>query len=153
MPRARLTAGALLILVAPGAAGCATESTPAPAQTPPARVQHVPGDAEDRVVLSAAAARRLGIRTAPVRAIRVSPEHGGRAVSRLAVPYAAVVYDPEGGTFTYTNPRRLVYVRHRIVVDDIEGNLAHLRQGPPAGTAVVTVGAGELLGVEEGVQE
>jgi hypothetical protein len=88
-----------------------------------------------------------------VRTVSVTPERGGPAVPTPAISYAAVVYDPDGGTFTYTNPRPLVYVRHKIVVDDIEDDLAYLRRGPPVGTRVVTVGAGELLGVEEGVQE
>ena len=51
------------------------------------------------------------------------------------VPDAAVVYDPEGQTFTYSSPKPLTYVRHDITVDHIDGTKAVLKKGPPAGTA------------------
>jgi hypothetical protein len=38
------------------------------------------------------------------------------------------------------------------VVDRFKGGTAILKSGPPKGTRVVTVGADEILGVEEGVQ-
>jgi hypothetical protein len=93
-----------------------------------------------RVVLTEDAAKRLDIRTAPVR------NDGGRTV----IPYAAVLYDPTGETWTYTNPEHLVFVRKDISVRRIEGNRAFLRAGPSVGTPVVTVGATELWGVEYG---
>ena len=71
---------------------------------------------------------------------------------RSIVPYASVMYDLQGNTWTYTNPEPLVYVRHPITVEYIDGDLAVLLDGPPAGTAVVTVGAAELFGVESGVE-
>jgi hypothetical protein len=43
-----------------------------------------------------------------------------------------------------------VFVRHDIRVDEIEGSRAVLGDGPGAGTAVVTVGAPELWGIEYG---
>jgi hypothetical protein len=93
-----------------------------------------------RVVLSEDAAKRLDIQTAPVR------NDGGLTV----IPYAAVLYDPTGETWTYTNPEHLVFVRKDISVRRIEGNRAFLRAGPSVGTPVVTVGATELWGVEYG---
>jgi hypothetical protein len=53
----------------------------------------------------------------------------------------------------YTNPEPLVFVRHAIVIDYIEGDLAILSEGPDAETAVVTVGAAELYGAETGVSK
>jgi hypothetical protein len=48
----------------------------------------------------------------------------------------------------------LTFIRHDIDVQRIEGNRAILTTGPPVGTAVVTVGATELWGVEYGgIQE
>ena len=47
-----------------------------------------------------------------------------------------------------TNPEPLVFVRHRINVDFVEGDQAALLDGPPTGTSVVTVGAVELYGSE-----
>ena len=59
--------------------------------------------------------------------------------------------DLNGETWTYTNPEPLVFVRHRVTVEYISGDLAVLLDGPPAGTSVVTVGAAELFGAELGV--
>ena len=70
---------------------------------------------------------------------------------RLVVPYSAVVYDPQGQTWTYTNPEPLVFTRHQISIEYIEGDEAILSDGPPAGTKVVTVGSAELSGFENGV--
>ena len=67
---------------------------------------------------------------------------------RRVIPYAAVLYDTEGNTWTYTSPAPLVFVRHRIVVDYIDGELAVLSEGPPTGSAVVMAGAQELYGSE-----
>ena len=70
---------------------------------------------------------------------------------RKIVPYSAVIYGLQGDIWAYTNPEPLVFVRHLVTVDYIEGDTAVLLDGPPAGTAVVTVGAAELFGVELGV--
>jgi hypothetical protein len=56
-----------------------------------------------------------------------------------------------GAAWVYTAPEPLVYVRHPIVVDYVEGDRAVLSKGPPPGTAVVTVGVAELYGIEVGV--
>jgi hypothetical protein len=69
------------------------------------------------------------------------------------VPVPALVYDPEGSSWVYTNPAPLTYIRAAVVVDHVEGDNAILRTGPPLGTAVVSVGAQELLGAEYGVGE
>jgi hypothetical protein len=68
------------------------------------------------------------------------------------VPYAAVIYDPEGKTWVYTEPKPLTFVRAPVSVAYIDGDLAVLSEGGPAdGTAVVTVGVPELYGTELGV--
>ena len=61
-----------------------------------------------------------------------------------------MLYDPDGGTWTYTSPNPLVYQRADIRVARIEGVSAVLTRGPPAGTRVVTAGATEIWGVEYG---
>ena len=108
----------------------------------PAKVEPVGGTDLNRVILSAEAAKRLDIQTAPVRS-----EGSG---TEMVIPYAAVLYDPNGETWTYTNPEPLTFVRQDIKVDHIEGDLAVLLEGPPSGSAVVTVGATELWGIEYG---
>ena len=114
-----------------------------------ASVETIEGTDVARVTLSADAARRLDIQTAPVR--EVGGASGGDP--RTAIPYAAVLYDPNGDTWTYTNPEPLVFVRSAIRVDHINGETAVLSSGPSPGTAVVIVGASELLGTEYRVGE
>ena len=72
---------------------------------------------------------------------------------QLTIPYAAVFYDPSGHTWTYVATEPLVFVRKTITVVSIQGETAYLSAGPPAGTAVVTVGVSALYGSEVGVEE
>jgi hypothetical protein len=109
----------------------------------PASVEPVEGTSLSRVTLSADAAHRLDVQTAPVSKFRGSG--GGK---QIVIPYSAVIYDPQGDTWTYTSPEHLVFVRSAIRVDRIDGSKAILFSGPSPGTEVVTVGAPELLGVE-----
>jgi hypothetical protein len=144
---------AVLLLACVLASSCAKPSTfdnQAATDEGPAKVEQVTGTDLVRVVLTAQAARRLGIETARVRTLRPAR---GRDTLRTVIPYAAVLYDPDGQATTYTNPRPLVFVRRHIRVDHISGDLAVLKNGPPAGAAVVTVGSAELLGTESGVEE
>jgi hypothetical protein len=107
-----------------------------------AAVEQVKGTDLMRVKLTAEAARLLGVRTERVRS-----EGAG---SRTVIPYDAVLYDADGGTWTYTSPNPLVYQRADIRVARIDGVSAILTRGPPAGTRVVTAGATEIWGVEYG---
>jgi hypothetical protein len=91
-----------------------------------------------RVTFTEEAAERIGLETARVE------RHG----KRRAVPYAALLYDPEGGTYVYTSPRRLRFLRAPVEVVGIDGNVVVLSEGPPAGTEVVTAGAAEVYGTE-----
>jgi hypothetical protein len=67
------------------------------------------------------------------------------------VPYAALLYDANGKTWVFTNPKPLVFVRAPVTINRITGDKVVLSAGPPVGTLVVTVGAEELLGTEYGV--
>ena len=75
----------------------------------------------------------------------------GDGERRKIIPYAAVLYDAKGQTWVYTNPEQLVFTRQPIHIDTIMGDEAFLVDGPPVGTAVVTVGGAELYGTEFGV--
>jgi multidrug efflux pump subunit AcrA (membrane-fusion protein) len=92
--------------------------------------------------LTAEAARLLGVRTERVRS--------EGAAGHTVIPHDAVLYDADGGTWTYTSPNPLVYQRADIRVARIDGVSAILTRGPPAGTRVVTAGATEIWGVEYG---
>jgi hypothetical protein len=101
----------------------------------------------NRLTLDPRAADRIGVKT---EKLGVLVRFGGES-QRTTVPYSAVLYNPDGATYVYTNPEPLVFVRHPITVDYVEGNLAVLAAGPPRGTSVVTVGVAELQGMEFGV--
>jgi hypothetical protein len=83
-------------------------------------------------------AKRTGLRTEAV-------ERTGR---RVSVPYAALLYDPEGKTYVYTSPKELHYVRAEVRVARVESGRVVLARGPPTGTRVVTTGAAEVYGTE-----
>lgn len=106
-----------------------------------ASVERLEGTDRGRVTLTAREVERLDIQTAVVRAGVESPP-------RTVVPYSAVLYDAQGDTWVYTNADPLVFLRHLISVDHIDGDLAVLSAGPPPGSVVVTVGADLLFGAE-----
>ena len=114
---------------------------------PTVRLEPVAGSEVSRVILSQRAAERLGIKTVPAF------EHRTGARTNIVIPYAALLYDENGRTWTFTNPAPGTFVRQPVTVDRIFGDLALLSDGPPEGVMVVTVGAAELLGAELGVGE
>jgi hypothetical protein len=93
------------------------------------------------LTLSEKAAERLGVETAAVAG----------SGSKLTIPYAAIVYDAEGATWTYVASQPLTYVRAQVMVEKVDGDVVLISSGPPAGTQVVTTGAAELYGAEIGV--
>jgi len=132
-----LSVAGLVIGAAAILAGCATA---APAEAPPALIKPVAGSQIPQLQLTARAVQRLGIQTQPVQP--------GTAAAQEDIPYSAVVYDTDGSTWTYVNTAATTYERKPITVTRIDGEVALLSAGPPAGTPVVTVGAAELLGTE-----
>jgi hypothetical protein len=110
---------------------------------PPAHTERVKGTNIVRVVMTASAVRRIGVRTMPVA-------RDGAAAGHTLIPAEAVLYDPDGATWAYTRPKLDVFQRVDIDVAGIDGRSAVLVRGPPVGTAVVTVGATEIWGVEYG---
>jgi hypothetical protein len=126
-------------------AACGTP--PPPVASKPADVIPIAGTELNKVVLTADAALRIGIKTAPVE-LRGS----GTTAARLTVPLSAVVYDPNGVTWVYTQVDTLTYVRERVTIAGVEGEDAVLGAGPTPGVKVVIVGAAELLGSEYGVE-
>jgi len=119
--------------------GCSPATTSAPKE----EAIHLEEQASGlkQLTLSARAAERLGVETAPVAG----------SGSLLTVPYAAVIYDAQGDTWSYVNAEPLVFLRAQITVDEIDGDTAVLSAGPAVGTSVVTTGAAELYGAEIGV--
>jgi predicted small lipoprotein YifL len=137
---------AVMLLASLGLAACGKSGSQSePAE--PAKVEQVKGSNLTRIVLTPKAVQRVGIETSTVQARTTT------GTAKTVIPYAAVLYDASGATFTYTSPAPRVYVRRPITVASIDGREALLKNGPAAGTTVVTVGAAELLGAEYGVEE
>jgi hypothetical protein len=138
---ARRLALLLLLPVAFAASGCGGSSSDEESPSP-AVVEHVKGSNAEQVRLTAEAARRIGVRTAVVRRAGTG--------SDLVIPYAALLYDPDGNTWAYTSPKPLVFQRQNVKVARIDGNTVLLVKGPRPGARVVTEGATEIWGVEYG---
>lgn len=68
----------------------------------------------------------------------------------LTVPWGAVVYDVQGGSWVYTQVAPRTYKRERVLVRFVQDETAVLATGPTTGTAVVSQGAQELFGTETG---
>jgi hypothetical protein len=109
----------------------------------PSSVHPVNGSEIEQVRFTAEAARRAGVQLASVSTR--AGEH--------VIPYAALIYDDEGETFTYVSPKPLEYLRTPVDVDRITGDRVLLAHGPPVGTRVVTVGAAEVYSAEFGVED
>jgi hypothetical protein len=107
----------------------------------PVTVEHIDGSELSRLTLEPRAAERLAIETAET----------ARAKGMLAVPAGAVLVDPEGRFWVYTNPEPLVYVREQIRIHHEDADEAFLTDGPAPGTPVVITGAAELYGAEFGI--
>jgi hypothetical protein len=123
--------------------GCAATETSESEGDPAATVEEVPGSDAPKITLTAEGARRLQVRTASVAA--------AAAGTGVQVPHAAVVYDTHGAAWVYTTPSANVFVRSKVTIAGISGDVATLSVGPTAGTQVVTVGTAELLGAEAGL--
>ena len=97
------------------------------------------------VVLTPLGAQRIALRTGHALA---GP--GGQ----LTVPYDALVYEPSGEPAVYVATRSLTFTRYLVPVTSIAGQTVYLKPGSlPVNAIVVTQGAEELLGVQNGVGE
>lgn len=145
-PRTRVRRAVLVVAWLPFLAcgrNQATEESTARA----VKVEPIAGDDVNRLILTEQAAERLDIQTVGVRKSVVN------GTLRKVIPYAAILYDAEGQAWTYTNPEPLTFVRARVTVESVTGDLAVLSTGPNVGETVVTVGAAELYGSEEEFEE
>jgi hypothetical protein len=120
----------------------AVADSPAPAKPESQATVKPIGFGISRITLLPRAASRLDIKTAEIR-----EDPSGRKVT----PYASIIYDLDGDAWVYTVSAPLTFVRQEVVVELIKGDDAYLKEGPPAGTQVVTVGVPELYGTEVGV--
>ena len=147
-------------------AGCGSSSS---GSNPPASGQLVgaTGTSPGHIILSQLGAQRIGLATTSVQGVPVGKPtvtttivHGVKHTTTTPapkpadssiIPYSAVIYDPSGKTYAFTQTAPLTYTEVPITVDKIVGNSVYLSVGPKAGLKVVTVGAEELYGVQTGV--
>ena len=141
--RAALARAVAAMALAATAAGCSSSSG---SGAPPAQTAQLEKTSHGTsVVLTPLGARRIALRTGHARA---AP--GGE----VAVPYDALVYEPAGEPAVYVATGPLTYTRYLVHVTVIAGQNVFLKPGRlPAGATVVTQGAEELLGVQNGVGE
>jgi len=130
----------LIIIAAAALAGCGRTS--APAATPPPAHVRVGHHGTVSVVLTPQGAQRAGLQTA----VAASAARGRQAV----VPYSALLYQPDGSSVIYKVTGPLTYTLVPVAVASVQGRQVYLT-GLAPGTAVVTVGGEELLGVQDGV--
>lgn len=104
----------------------------------PAEVKKIEGSDLSEVHLTERAIQRLDVKTDQVR------EQGAKKV----VPYSSLIYDVNGQTWVYTSPQPRTFVRSKVDVDYIKGDMAFLNDGPPTGTLVASVAVAELYGTE-----
>ncbi|HEX2090360.1 MAG TPA: hypothetical protein VHI54_10610 [Actinomycetota bacterium] len=104
----------------------------------PVRLEEIPGTEFERVILTQQAVERTGIETTVVK----------KKGKHLIVPHSAILFDPEGKVWVYTNPEPRTYVRHEVELVTETGEAAILSEGPSPGTRIVTIGVPELYGAE-----
>jgi len=139
--RAALACAAAAALAAT-AAGCSSSGSEA---SPPPTAQLEKTSHGVSVVLTPLGAQRIALRTG-----QATDAPGGQ----VAVPYGALVYEPSGDPAVYVATGTLTYTRYLVPVTVIAGQMVYLKPGIlPAGATVVTQGAEELLGVQNGVGE
>lgn len=145
-----VAAGAVVVLAIAGVLLFRGGGTPESAsEAPHATVDRADGSDRSRVTLAAKASERLGIRTAAIRP--ADPSVVKQTPAMTMIPYSALLYSADGKTFVYTSPEPLTFVREPVTVDTIDNDVVMLSASPAPGTAVVTVGATELYGLETGV--
>jgi len=136
----RVICAAATIAVAGVMTAC-TNAEGAATDDEPIVVEEVPDTGLSLLTLSARAAERLDIQTATIEA----------ASEGFVVPSAAVIIDPDGVYWVYTNPDPLVFIRREIRPVTERAQRAFFEDGPAIGTRVVTVGVPELYGAEFGI--
>lgn len=135
-----ILAGAMVALVP--LAACSGDDSRVTHKEYPAHVEPIDGSELSRVILTAKAIQRIDLQTTPLGEEQLN---GSR---HKVVPYSSLLYDPQGRTWIYISPQPRTFVRFQVDVDRIEGDRVFLRDGPPLGTVVASVGVAELYGAE-----
>ena len=134
----------LIVAAGLGLTACQTSASGSEAEdaiAAAASVEEDPDGGPARLSLTPEALERLRLETTPVQG----------SAGALTVPYAAVIYDADGATWTFVELEEGSFQRQAITITSVDGDAVVLSSGPPPGTEVVTVAAAELVGVEAGI--
>lgn len=136
----RICAAVVVVAASVPLSGCSEVESAEEHGYEPSAIEEIKGseDGLHTVTFTPEGAARTDLKTAAVR----------KAGRHTAIPYASVIYTEDGGTWAYTSPKPLTFVRAAINIARVEGDVAMLTKGPPVGTKVVTTGAGEVYGTE-----
>lgn len=141
--RAALCAGGVLAAAAL-LSGCTGSAAAEEAQEPYELSTTDDGEGT-RIHLEHDAVEQLGISTTVLAA--------GAVRGLQILPYAALLYGPDGATYVYTSPADDTFDRFPVTVHHVEGSTVYLSEGPAEGTPVVTQGGAELTGMEFGLED
>ena len=118
-------------------------------------------------MLSALGAQRIGLQTTVAQAVPTPPPivtttivHGVKTTTStpapkpaaaVIIPYSAVIYDPSGKTYAFTNTAPLTFIEVPITVDHISGNSVYLATRPEGrGEGRLGRGGGALRRADRG---
>ena len=137
----RWQALAIAALMPLTAAACSKVAASESSYEDPATLTEVEGSDLMQVTFTDRAVERIGIETQ----VLVDGPDG------KVIPYSALLYDPDGTNWVFTQIKPGTFLRVPISVVTVRGEEVILSDGPAAGTEVVSVGVSELYGAEHGL--
>ncbi len=117
----------------------------------PGAVAKAAPKAASNVVEEAGGLKRITLKDIETKRLGIEFGEVAKTGERLTMPYNALLYDPSGREWAFTSPAPNVYIRTPLKVETIVGDKVYLKEGPPAGTKLVTFGAVELYGIDFGI--
>ncbi|MDI1310463.1 MAG: efflux RND transporter periplasmic adaptor subunit [Methylotenera sp.] len=86
----------------------------------------------------------------PAERVSISLNTFNKQQKRMTIPWSAVVFDINGGSWVYTQKTNTAFERKRVFVERVSSGNAVINEGPAEGSKIVVNGALELFGVETG---
>lgn len=106
----------------------------------PSKITPAENGGHPTVTLTKLGAEQIGLETV---AIAKAPK------GQTRIPYAAVLYDAEGGQpYVFVNGEGLSFHREDVTIAKVDDDMVELSAGPAVGTRVVTVGLPQVHGAE-----
>jgi multidrug efflux pump subunit AcrA (membrane-fusion protein) len=137
-----IAATGTLVFAAALVAGCAEVTATPTKYYEPYHVETPKASTDPKVVtFTEESARRAGVITVPV------VQDGDQVV----VPSASLIYEKSGASVVFISPEPFSYHRVPVEIAKDDGSRAWLAEGPAAGAQVVSTGANQVWGAEQGV--